>query len=84
MKLIKFPESNIVYGAGQPEYSDAPAFVDSTGDAVFCWKLTLSERLKLLFTGLLWHYVRTHKKSLQPMHLTIAYPFTKKNTDEKS
>ncbi len=57
MKPIKFTEANKIYAENQPEYLPLPAFVDPgdpNGTVVFCMKLSLLERIRLLFTGRLW------------------------------
>lgn len=73
---IKFPEHNIVIAKNQPEYLPLPAYSnvgkvgDTTGGVIFCWRLSLKERIVLLFTGKLWHEVLTFHKPLQPQFLT--------------
>jgi hypothetical protein len=79
MKAIEFKEQTIVIAKDQPEYTPLPSFVfanDPTGRTVFCWQLSLMERLKLLFTGKLWHQVMTFNHPLQPQMLTLSKPFT--------
>ena len=77
MKLIEFPEQNIIIAKDQPEYLPLPAkrFAgDPQGRIVCCWKLTWRERMKILFRGLVWHQVLTFNKPLQPQLLTIEKP----------
>lgn len=76
MKLIEFPEQTVVIAKDQPEYQPLPAhqFNDSTGTIACCWKLTLWERIKLLFTGVIWHQIWTFNKALQPQLLTVEKP----------
>jgi hypothetical protein len=66
-----FPEANIVLGAGQPEYRPLPAF-HHEGVMTVCWRLSLRERLRLLWTGLLWQQVLTFGKPFQPQFLTVT------------
>lgn len=76
-KMIAFPEQNVVYGVGQDEYLPLPAFRlkgDEYGRMSFLWKLTLRERIKVLFTGKLWHEVLTFNNSLQPQRLSVPKP----------
>jgi len=77
MKLIEFKEQTVVYAKDQPEYLPLPAYRESNdpqGRIVCCWKLTLAERFKLLWSGLIWHSVLTFKQPLQPQLLTIEKP----------
>lgn len=76
MELIEFPEQTVVYGKGQKKYAPLPAhrFEGDEGRIAFCWKLSVKERIKVLFTGVLWHQVLTFKKSLQPQHLSTEKP----------
>lgn len=77
MKAIDFPESNLNVGKDQPEYLNLPAYVyplDPRYRLVFCWKLTLRERFKLLFTGKIWHSVLTFRKPLQPQAMQLDKP----------
>lgn len=79
MKLIKFPEQTVIIAEHQPEYLPLPAFQfanDPSGRVAFCWALTWKERLRLLFTGKLWHTVLTFHQPLQPQMLDGKKPFT--------
>jgi hypothetical protein len=77
MKLIKFPEHNVVYAENQPPYVPLPAhkFGDSRGTIICCWKLSWRERLKVLFTGLIWHHILAFNHPLQPQLLEVDKPF---------
>lgn len=80
MTLIEFPEQTIVIAKNQPQYQPLPAYQvpnDTSGRVICCWKLTLKERLKLLFSGKIWHHILTFNKSLQPQLLDINSPFIK-------
>jgi len=77
MKLINFPEQNTIYAKDQPQYLPLPAHKfknDPSGEIVCCWKLTLKERIKVLFSGKIWHSILTFNNSLQPQKLTIEKP----------
>lgn len=77
MKLIEFPEQTVVIAKDQPEYLPLPAYRyhnDPSGRIVCCWKLSWLERLKLLFTGKLWHQVLTFNHPLQPQLLETEKP----------
>lgn len=76
MKIIPFTEQTVVIAKDQPEYIPLPAhqFGDAEGRIACCWKLDFKERLKLLFTGLIWHQILTFGKPLQPQLLTVEKP----------
>lgn len=77
MKLIEFPERTVTIAENQPEYMPLPAykFNDTQGRIACCWQLSLKERFKILFTGIIWHQVLTFNKPLQPQLLTVDKPF---------
>lgn len=77
MKLIEFSEQTLVIAKDQPEYIPMPAYKyanDKQGTTVFCWGLSWRERLKILFTGLLWHHVLTFNQPMQPQMLGTDKP----------
>lgn len=76
-QLIEFPEQTLVIAKNQPQYRPLPAYQypnDPEGKIVCCWKLSLRDRLKLLFTGKLWHTVMTFNKPLQPQLIVVDKP----------
>lgn len=75
MKPIEFAEQNVIFAKDQPEYFPLPAHIFfGTSHAAFCWSLNLWERLKVLFTGRIWHEVLTFSKPLQPQKLSVDKP----------
>lgn len=77
MKPHLFKGCNRVIGAGQDEYVPIPAQSfknDPTQVVLFCWKLSWLERLKILFTGKLWHSVMTFGRPFQPQLLLLSRP----------
>lgn len=76
MKLIQFPEVNVVYGYGQVPYLPLPAHLsdDQYGEVTCCWQLSWRERLRVLFTGFIWHQMLTFKQPLQPQLLRTIKP----------
>jgi hypothetical protein len=76
MELIEFKEQTITIAKDQPEYLPLPAhqFNDEQGRIAFCWKMTWKERIRVLFTGILWQQVLTFNKPLQPQKLEINKP----------
>ena len=74
-----FPEITTTLALDQPEYRPLPVCV--YGDrTISCWKLTLWERLKLLFTGRLWLLVLNFRQPLQPQLPTVNDPFPSRLT----
>lgn len=71
MKIVKFKESNETYAKNQPQYKQIPVFKYTDGDVVSCWKLSLWERLKLIFTGRVWVVLKTFNSPLQPQYISI-------------
>lgn len=74
MQPVKFKESNIIFGENQPQYQPLPAFLDEEGTVVTVWKLSLWERIRVLFTGRLYMITMTFKSPVQPMLPTIYNP----------
>ncbi len=77
MKLIEFPEQTAIIAKNQPEYLPLPAYKfkdDVNGHIVCCWKLNWQEKIKLLFTGKIWHSILTFNQSLQPQFLSVKKP----------
>ena len=77
MNPVEFTEQTVIIAKDQLEYMPLPAYKfngDPTGRTVFCWKLSLKERFKLLFSGLIWHQVLTFNNPLQPQLLDINKP----------
>lgn len=74
---IKFPESNVIFAANQPEYQPLPAWKNEggMGEVVSCWKLSFKERITILFTGKLWVSLCAFGKPLTPSY------FSTKKTD---
>lgn len=77
MNLIEFPEQTIVIAKNQPQYNPMPAlnWNDTSGTITCCWKLTWKERIKVLFTGKLWHDILTFNNPVQPQRLSINKTF---------
>ena len=68
MKPIEFKEQNIVMAESQSQYENLPAFKsdDDDGIIISCWKLSLKERVRLLFKGNLWVGLWTFNEPLTP------------------
>jgi hypothetical protein len=79
MKLIEFPEQTTIIAKDQPPYLPLPAYqvpLSPEGQIICCWKLSLLERLKVLFKGKIWHSVLTFQNPLQPQLLSANKPFS--------
>ena len=75
MNIVKFPECNVTYAENQPEYRPLPALKMEDGEIVTCWKPSIRERLKILFSGKIWLNVLTFNKPLQPLLISANKPF---------
>lgn len=78
MQPIKFKEQTCTFAENQPEYLPLPAFKNTDGEVITCWKLSLAERIKVLFTGKVWQRQLTFNQPLQPQSPTVDYPFLSK------
>ena len=77
MTPCEFPEANIRFGEGQPEYQVLPAVrMLFNGEVVTCWRPSWVERLKLLWTGRVWVHQLTFDRPLQPLIVTVHKLFT--------
>lgn len=74
MKPITFPEKNVVWAENQKEYLPLPAYTDDK-ETISCWRLSLWERVVVLFTGRMWLRLSNFQQSLQPQHLSVFSPF---------
>ena len=77
MRIVEFPEQNVVFAKSQPVYLPLPAYRfegDASGRIVCCWQLTWRERLSVLLGGRVWHQVLTFNAPLQPQMMTVEKP----------
>lgn len=76
MKPIEFKQQNCVFAKDQPEYQPLPALRLDTreGEVISCWRLSLRERIKILFTGKMWLSLTMFGKPLTPSFMS---PFRK-------
>ena len=72
MKPIKFKEQNCTYAENQPTYMPLPALKNQSpaGEVISCWRLSLTERIKILFTGRIWLELLSFNKPLSPSSMT--------------
>lgn len=74
MKPVSFDEHSFTIARSGEEI---PAHLDEASiefTLTICWQLSIRERIKLLFTGRLWHQVHTFGHALQPQTLAINKP----------
>ena len=81
MKPVKFKFVNRTLRADGCH--DLPVCFDGK-NIITCWKLSLKERIKLLFTGKLWHLVWSDKCCIQPVALEVDYPFVESPFSQKT
>lgn len=81
MNLIEFPEQTVIIAKDQPEYLPLPAHVAGDGTVTCCWRLSFRERVRLLFSGVIWHQVLTFNHPLQPQMLSADKPVLEKRRD---
>lgn len=77
MELIEFEGQTLVIAKDQPQYRPMPAHVDAGSvekRVTCCWQLTPWERIRLLFTGRIWHQVLTFGTPIQPQLLLLDKP----------
>lgn len=72
MKPVEFKEQNEVFAKDQPGYNPLPVFIYNipSGEVVSCWKLSFTERLRILFTGKLWVCLMSFHRPLTPSIFT--------------
>jgi hypothetical protein len=73
MKPTTFKHQNIVFAKDQPEYQPLPALrINSPqGEVISCWKMSFKERIKVLFTGVVWLSLLSFNKPLTPSFMAI-------------
>jgi hypothetical protein len=76
MKPVKFSGCNCIYAEGQEEYLELPAYKhgDEYGSVSSCWKLSIRERIKVLFTGKIYTTLASFNKPLTPQYLDVSSP----------
>jgi hypothetical protein len=74
MNPIKFKEQNCIIAKEQPQYLQLPAYKSDDGIVTTCWKLSFSERIKILISGNIWIELMTFNHPIQPQRLSINNP----------
>lgn len=83
MKPIEFPEMTAVAAKDQPQYEPLPMFRDPV-NTVSCWKMTLWERVRFLFSGIIWLVVKDFGGPIAPVLLTTERPFLRVDPEERN
>lgn len=85
MQIMDFPEVTVVIAKDQPQYRPLPAHRhgDQKGRITCCWKLTWKERIRVLFSGVIWHQILTFKQPLQPQLLMVEKPDMSRSPADK-
>lgn len=73
MKAVKFKHQNAVFAKDKSEYQPLPALkIDSPeGEVISCWKLSLKERIKIVFTGRVWLSIMSFNEPLSPSFMAV-------------
>jgi len=75
MKAINFKGCNLTLAENQPQYQPLPVCYQGGGEAAMtsCMKLTLKERIKLLFTGKLFITQLTFNTGFHPQRIELDW-----------
>lgn len=73
MEIAKFKESNVEFAKFQPGYLTMPAHRSDDNTITSCWRLTFSERVRILFTRRVWVQLST-RGTPQPQFLRVDKP----------
>ena len=73
MEPVEFEHQNTTFAKNQPQYKPLPALVieGPEGHIVSCWKLSIRERVHVLFYGRVWSSMMTFNKPLTPFFLAV-------------
>lgn len=74
MKPASFKEHTFVIARGKQQLPAHVAEGTLEFTVTVCWHVSLIERLKLLFTGRVWHQIATYGAALQTQKLMIEKP----------
>jgi len=62
------------FAKDQPQYLALPALCCDDGRVVTRWRLSFKERVRVLFSGDLWHSQSTFNRPLQPIRMSTTPP----------
>lgn len=69
MNPINFKESNHTYAENDPNNNPLPV-LEGNGVVVSCWRVSIWEALRILWTGKIWHSQHTFGRPPQPIFKT--------------
>ena len=75
MKPVKFKGHNAIFAENQPEYTALPSYRDASDKdcrVTTCWKLSFTDKVKVLLWGKVWLQQLTFHQPLQPVFLTVT------------
>lgn len=72
MKIYRFKECNVVFAENQKEYLPLPSHKDNDGVVTACWKMSVLDRIKILFFGKVYIQLMTFNTPLQPHRLCLS------------
>ncbi|MEQ9309705.1 MAG: hypothetical protein RLN90_09635 [Balneolaceae bacterium] len=75
MKAVEFPEMNIKIAEDQDEFETLPAHLTEDGRVIACFELDEDEKTQIMLSGKIYLQVYTGGKSLQPIGMSLMYPF---------
>lgn len=71
---LNMEDQEVTFAKNQPEYLQLPARVSPTGRVTTKWKLSIGERIKLIFGGSVYLQILTFGDRLQPVKLSVGPP----------
>lgn len=76
MKPVHFKGDNHVVAVSQEPYLPLPVHVDNCAEVIItsCWKMSVGQRIKCLFTGKIYVQLMTFGKPLQPQKVSVENP----------
>jgi hypothetical protein len=82
VKPVDFKGQNVVFGKGQPEYRELPAYRAPDGTVTTCWQLTDEELAAIMHNdGKFWIQQLTFNQTFQPQlpwaHRPVEIPYGK-------
>lgn len=72
--IINFPEVNCIFAKEQSQYRQLLCNHTADGLITCCWRFSIKDRLKILFSGIIWHQVLTFNNPLQPQLILVDKP----------
>jgi len=74
MKPIKFKESSGMFIGATNDIKPLPVY-QNDDEIISCWKVSLKDKLKILFSGKVWLHVKG--TTMPPVFINSSFPFVK-------